>query len=200
MSGTIPGFVDVVLNFGSTRFQGDNLIDQWSKNDRNLTMYGDDTWLKLFPDRFMRYDGTSSFFVADFTEVDDNVTRHLDSEMDKNDWDVCVLHYLGLDHIGHLTGPKDPRIGPKLDEMGQVVEFLKNRLIHEKKWILPPLIIVLGDHGMADAGGHGGSSEAEIQTPMLFITPLNLTRKSRNVKQVDLAPTLAWLTGVPIPM
>ena len=36
---------------------------------------------------------------------------------------------------------------------------------------LPPLMIVLGDHGMADAGGHGGSSPAEVMTPMIFITP-----------------------------
>lgn len=27
-------------------------------------MYGDDTWLKLFPDKFQRADGTSSFFVS----------------------------------------------------------------------------------------------------------------------------------------
>ena len=36
---------------------------------------------------------------------------------------------------------------------------------------LPPLMIVLGDHGMADAGGHGGSSPAEVMTPMIFISP-----------------------------
>lgn len=29
-----------------------------------MVMYGDDTWLKLFPDTFDRADGTSSFFVA----------------------------------------------------------------------------------------------------------------------------------------
>ncbi len=27
-------------------------------------MYGDDTWLKLFPNIFSRVDGTSSFFVS----------------------------------------------------------------------------------------------------------------------------------------
>ena len=36
---------------------------------RNLTMFGDDTWLKLFPGRFVREDGTTSFFVSDYTEV-----------------------------------------------------------------------------------------------------------------------------------
>lgn len=44
--------------------------------------------------------------MQDFTEVDYNVTRHLDDELDRKDWDVLVLHYLGLDHIGHLGGPR----------------------------------------------------------------------------------------------
>ena len=45
-------------------------------------MYGDDTWLKLFPGMFLRKDGTTSFFVSVsgccvclcmyFAEVDSN--------------------------------------------------------------------------------------------------------------------------------
>ena len=90
-------------------------------------MYGDDTWLKLFPDTFLRVDGTSSFFVSvsccsfrkciveiavlrtscqDFTEVDDNVTRNIHSELQRNDWNGMIMHYLGLDHIGHKSGPR----------------------------------------------------------------------------------------------
>jgi ethanolamine phosphate transferase 2 subunit G len=38
--------------------------------------------------------------------VDYNVTRHLDNELERKDWDVLILHYLGLDHIGHLGGPR----------------------------------------------------------------------------------------------
>ena len=126
MSGTIPGFIDVVLNFGSSKFEGDNLIEQWKMANRNLTMFGDDTWLKLFPDHFLRSDGTNSFFVSDFTEVDLNVTRHLDQELRSNfDWDVSVLHYLGLDHIGHMIGPDGSAVGPKLVEMDQVIQFIK---------------------------------------------------------------------------
>lgn len=43
---------------------------------KRMVQYGDDTWLKLFPDFFLRAEGTTSFFVADYTEVDNNVTRH----------------------------------------------------------------------------------------------------------------------------
>ena len=34
-----------------------------------MIFFGDNTWLKLFPNSFTRYDGTSSFFVNDYTEV-----------------------------------------------------------------------------------------------------------------------------------
>jgi ethanolaminephosphotransferase len=42
----------------------------------------------------------------DFTEVDNNVTRHIDDELRRDDWSTLVLHYLGLDHIGHKSGPR----------------------------------------------------------------------------------------------
>ena len=69
MSGTIPGFVDVVLNFGSTVLKEDNLILQLKRINRKINFFGDDTWIKLFPNQFDRMDGTTSFFVADYTEV-----------------------------------------------------------------------------------------------------------------------------------
>lgn len=40
-----------------------------SERNARVVMYGDDTWLKLFPGRFLRYDGTTSFIVSDYTEV-----------------------------------------------------------------------------------------------------------------------------------
>ena len=201
MSGTIPGFIDVILNFGSKELQEDNLIEQWKRHNRNVIMYGDDTWLKLFPNHFSRSEGTTSFFVSDFTEVDNNVTRHLKTELHKDDWDVMVLHYLGLDHIGHVTGPDGPEIPKKLEEMSGIVQSIFETLSKKKAWKidLPPLVLVLGDHGMADQGSHGGSSISEIFTPLVFLTPLELKPKLKSVKQYDLVPTLAYLTGVPIP-
>ena len=204
MSGTFPGFVDFILNFGSNQLVEDNLLEQWKLSDFNLTFFGDDTWLKLFPNHFIRSDGTNSFFVSDFVEVDHNVSRHLSHEVNQKDWDVAILHYLGLDHIGHWEGPEASVVPNKLNEMGKIVEYLNSELILKPerwKFGLPPLIIVLGDHGMADGGGHGGSSDSETLTPMIFISPeiSTLVQRSQFIKQVDLVPTLAWLTGVPIP-
>lgn len=69
MTGTVPNFVDIVLNFGSKPLHSDNFLLQAKKYGHKLVFYGDDTWLSLFPHIFERHDGTTSFFVTDFTEV-----------------------------------------------------------------------------------------------------------------------------------
>lgn len=38
--------------------------------------------------------------------MDNNVTRHVPEELRNNDWNTMVLHYLGMDHIGHKAGPR----------------------------------------------------------------------------------------------
>jgi ethanolamine phosphate transferase 2 subunit G len=134
MTGSVPSFSDIILNIAesdseSTLIHQDSLLAQFKTNLKGeLIMYGDDTWLRLFPGMFSRADGTTSFFVSvsftwfqwifvyngraksyrwqDFVEVDNNVTRHIADELQNDDWAVMTLHYLGLDHIGHKSGPK----------------------------------------------------------------------------------------------
>jgi len=69
-TGSIPSFLDMILNFAESDTSS-SLADQdtWlaqmkAKNSGKLVMYGDDTWLKLFPRTFARAEGTTSFFVS----------------------------------------------------------------------------------------------------------------------------------------
>jgi ethanolaminephosphotransferase len=69
-SGSIPSFLDVILNLDETdesssmASQDTWLAQMKAKEAGKLVMYGDDTWLKLFPNTFDRADGTTSFFVS----------------------------------------------------------------------------------------------------------------------------------------
>lgn len=69
VTGSVPGFADVILNLGSPELLEDNLLFQLKANNHKLIFYGDETWVKLFPSIFERFEGTSSFFVNDYTEV-----------------------------------------------------------------------------------------------------------------------------------
>ncbi|XP_059534021.1 GPI ethanolamine phosphate transferase 2 isoform X4 [Myotis daubentonii] len=205
MTGSLPGFVDVVRNLNSPALLEDNVVTQAKAAGKRIIFYGDETWVKLFPKHFVEYDGTTSFFVSDYTEVDDNVTRHLDKVLKRGDWDVLILHYLGLDHIGHISGPSSPLIGRKLSEMDSILMRIHTSLLSEEREALSPNLLVLcGDHGMSESGGHGASSLEEVNTALLLTSSAferkpGEVRPPERVQQTDLAATLAVGLGLPIP-
>ncbi|KAF8000555.1 hypothetical protein HF325_005484 [Metschnikowia pulcherrima] len=220
-TGGTPSFVDAILNVADDKdtSQGLDSVDSWlyqfknMKNGRKIHFFGDDTWLKLFPPTsfFDRYEGTSSFFVSDFTEVDHNVTRHLQNEIDDKSWDALILHYLGLDHIGHKGGPNSIYMAPKQVEMDDVLRKLYLSRVANSN---DTLLVLLGDHGMNDIGNHGGASVGETSPGLVLAAPKLASLGSnlvaplgrsgdykyyRSMSQIDLVPTLAALLNFPIP-
>ncbi|ODA82694.1 hypothetical protein RJ55_01202 [Drechmeria coniospora] len=212
-TGSIPSFVDLVLNINegddsSSLAAQDSWLAQLKASGKGkLLMFGDNTWLKLFPDVFDRHDGTSSFFVSDFTEVDNNVTRNIAHELKNDDWGLMVLHYLGLDHIGHNSN-----MLPKQREMDTIVERIYHAMESEEH-LASTLLVLCGDHGMNDAGNHGASSPGETSPALVFMSPkLKPISGKRTapthpkdefdyytvVEQSDIAPTLAALLGFPV--
>ena len=107
---------------------------------------------------------------------------------------------------------------PKQKEMDGVVETIYNAMISETH-LNSTLLVLLGDHGMNEAGNHGGSSAGETSPALTFISPkLQIYAEKaepngrdspieaedfeyyRTVEQSDITPTLAGLFGVPIPL
>lgn len=224
MKGSIPSFLDAILNIAeadstSTLGSQDSWLSQLKyERDFRINMFGDDTWIKLFPDVFAETDGTTSFYVTDTVEVDRNVTRHVDQEIKSGNWDAIIMHYLGLDHIGHLAGPKSALMPFKQAEIDQVVRDVYNIVSKQdeerKKQISsskPTLIVLCGDHGMTEGGNHGGSSFGETSTALVLLSPSIQTTPSivntvpnnylyhAIVDQIDIVPTVSALFGVPIP-
>ena len=114
--------------------------------------------------------------------MDNNVTRHVVPELNQTDWDVMILHYLGLDHIGHLAGPTSPLVRPKLNEMDQIIELIYTTAVRQAlERNISTLMVLCGDHGMSDGGSHGGSSSAETTTPLVFMSSLYERGRGRDV-------------------
>lgn len=107
---------------------------------------------------------------------------------------------------------------PKQKEMDGIVETIFNAMISEAH-LDSTLLVLLGDHGMNEAGNHGGSSAGETSPALTFISPKLQTYAEnaefkgqdcpveaeefeyyRTVEQSDITPTLAGLLGVPIPL
>jgi ethanolaminephosphotransferase len=146
--------------------------------------------------------------------VDNNVTRHVPQELRANDWNAMIMHYLGLDHIGHKAGPQSPNMVPKQREMDGIVKE-----IYEAMTTMPhldsTLLVLCGDHGMNEGGNHGGSAPGETSPALVFISPKLKSLSSGRpcpvaprqefdyydkIEQSDIAPTLASLLGFPVPL
>lgn len=221
VTGKAPAFIDILKNFNSAALAEENLVGLLAASGRRIVFYGDDTWLKLFPAAFQRSDGTSGFFTRDTVEVDTNVTRHLKDELDpamasakSRDWDVLVLHYLGLDHVGHLRGPRSSMMVDKLHEMDAIVERVHDAVkaqdalrLAEDPVALPSLVLLCSDHGMSEVGNHGGATVEESSALLLFLRGdghamnehASMPMQQQRRLQVDLVPTLASVFGLRIP-
>jgi len=197
--GNHATYLDLWNNFGISgiAINQDSLIHQLKRAGKRIHFYGDDTWLKLYPDIFDESEGTHSFEVRDYTEVDNNVTRHIDKNL-KHQPDVLILHYLGIDHIGHFKKP-DTSIGrktlkPKMQEMNEIMEKISQNTDDNT------LILVTGDHGMHEQGIHGGSHYSERYTFTGFVFKEKVPQPHyHQINIIDIAPTTASLLGVPVP-
>lgn len=210
LSGTIPSFLDVVHNLASdvSKFDDDNIIRVAKNQNKTLVFYGDDTWLSLFRKNiFARAQETHSFFANDYTTVDTNVTEKAlpETSAETIDWDFLLLHYLGLDHIGHVFGSNDNSlIRDKLGEMDRVIEQIHNNMAKKDH---KTLVVICGDHGMSKEGNHGGGSDLEANTAVIFLPigrgfegSLGKSNISYpHVKQIDVAATLSLVLGLNIP-
>ena len=207
LSGSTSNFIDILFNLNAAEFGTDNLIKQALNKKKRIVFYGDDTWLQMFNrSSFIRSNETLSFFARDYTTVDTNVTENMLPELNKTaDWDIMILHYLGVDHIGHSYGGINSKLLPaKLIEMDDVMKTIYAAL---SKLDEEYLIFVTGDHGMTDLGNHGGNTIEETNTAaLLFTTNSNYQAPSSSsadskirIEQNDVSTLLSFYLGLPIP-
>lgn len=144
--------MDYITNLNAYKFNRDNIVEQLWKQNKRIVFYGDDTWASLFSeDMFARINVTSSLFATDYVQVDTNVTYNVHQELAKlSDWDVMILHYLGVDHIGHMHGYHSDLFPAKLAEMDKVFreifETTNNDLnnVSFKQWLFKCAQVFVG--------------------------------------------------------
>lgn len=103
---------------------------------------------------------------------------------------------------------------PKQQEMDGIIQQIYQAISSEKH-LQSTLLVLCGDHGMNEAGNHGGSAPGETSPALLFASPklrkisngLESPTTAKNdyiyykeVEQSDIAPTLAGLLRFPVPI
>ena len=234
-TGGLPTFAEFSTNLGGASVEDDSWIRQlrttpW--NDRGLqgpsqaAFVGDDTWVDLYPTEFTTALPYPSFNTRDLDTVDNGCLEHIPHLMDylrglstnaTLEYEVVIVHFLGVDHVGHTYGPHNIHMDAKLRQMDHALAEILDRLDASSQC---HATLIMGDHGMTPDGNHGGGTEEETHAALyVHMSPgchdphvsrpnwhLESVRRSElvqqefgQINQIDLVPTISLLLGLPVP-
>ena len=112
---------------------------------------------------------------------------------------LLFLHLLGMDTNGHVHKPGSEEVTNNLilvdRELGRLYDALENFFSDNST-----AYIFTSDHGMTDWGSHGDGSSSETNTPLIVWGSGVASGRRHDVEQLDVAPLIASLIGVPIPV
>ena len=229
-TGGLPTFAEFSANFGGGSMDEDSWVEQLykartgSKSRGKTAFVGDDTWIDLFPSSY--FDEAypfPSFNTRDLHTVDDGCLKHLPHFLkhfgkptkDEEDYyEMIIVHFLGVDHVGHTYGPNTIQMRDKLQQMDDVLDEVLTKI--DEKDGQCQVAFILGDHGMTEDGNHGGGTDEETKAALFahFSSTCKNTASTldgseaglhiqqttfSSVHQIDLVPTLSYLLGLPIP-
>ena len=241
-TGGLPTFADLSANFGGATVEDDSWVQQLVRLNQHKNLYqarglsvpsragfvGDDTWDDLYPGYFAECHPYPSFNTRDLDTVDNGCLLHLPNmtsrirrkgRTQEDELEVIVVHFLGVDHVGHTYGPHNEHMDVKLKQMDDALSQVLDQVDDDTSSACHA-VFIFGDHGMTEDGNHGGGTEEEISAALFVHTSaacgdmsdaIGLERETSSsspwwsdtpfasIHQIDLVPTLSILLGLPLP-
>jgi predicted AlkP superfamily pyrophosphatase or phosphodiesterase len=110
--------------------------------------------------------------------------------------DYLLIHPMGMDHLGDTLGPDTP----EYRNNAIVQDMILANLIpewHQRGYA----VLVTGDHGVGPDCSHGGTTPDVRMVPLYVLPPGGGGKGNTReiVSQLQLAPTILTLLGLPIP-
>lgn len=168
-----------------------HILNMLRQKGYSMSVSGDDTLAKLFPNYFNQSQTAYSFNIGDYDTVDNIVIQSLHDVWERKvamTNQFSVYHYLGADHISHSEGIMSSTLRKKCNSYDALINnhlaFLHNAWTKDE--LDDYIVIILSDHGMTDKGTHGGFSTAEVRTPFLLFTSSNYLRENIDARMNQL--------------
>ena len=108
--------------------------------------------------------------------------------------DLLAIDLVTTDQAAHDWGGASAEYRAVVQETDRALQRLAAALDLERS-----VLVVTSDHGHVDRGGHGGDEPAVMSVPLVLAGHGVRAGVTGEARQIDVAPTLAAILGVPIP-
>lgn len=177
---------------GIWTFTQDNLFSAAHRAGKKTAVSGFVWFEKLIPANSV--DG-SFYTIGEDAQADRNVMDAALPWLDSTEYSLVLIHIDQVDYAGHHEGgPQDPHWDEAAARADTLIKEVASHLD-----LTQDTLLVASDHGQINIGGHGG------QDPVTLVEPFVLGGKGvkpgeyGDIRQVDLAPTMAVLLGTNLP-
>lgn len=192
-TGQRGSFAHIVLNLNASRAKHNDLLSNARAAGLKTALAGDIVWVQAFGD----FDAQILDEEGLALEVD-NSPEILEAgeklALEEPFPNLLIVHIVAPDHQAHAYRADSPRYAEHLKRLDEGLGALLDKLPSDAT------VIALSDHGVLDNGQHGVDSILERRTPLFAYGPgIQREAISTSFEQVDIAPTLAALLGIPSP-
>ncbi len=165
----------------------DTLFARAHEAQLHTALLGSTVWASLIPPQHLDYT-----LFADDPTADEIAVETAISMIENKSYDFLLLH---LNQLAQTTGaPTDPAYQQAAKQIDTYLEK-----INQTMDLGHSVLIVTSDHGYLADGGYGGAEEELIWQPLIMIGEKVIPGEYSDIRQIDLAPTLAVLLGVTVP-
>jgi len=199
-SGTWQEISGVTTNW----YEGEVRVDTIFKAARDAGMpavvVGGGGWKKLYGSHlteFVKVPGPEDENAPPeaWAQMDGDSLRLAIRVLDDYPEGLILIYFGGTDELAHLYGGVSSQYLDEVQRVDGYIGLLAERLDPEKD-----VLIVTADHGHVDVGGHGGWERSVLHVPLVMVGKAIRHGAYTERLQADIAPTIAALLGVPIPV
>lgn len=115
--------------------------------------------------------------------------------LESGNYDLIMIHLDQVDYAGHHEGgPLDERWNQAANRVDALLAEIVAELDFSKD-----VLVISSDHGHIDQGGHGGHDPITLVEPFIMVGKGIIPGVYDDISMVDVAPTLAALSGINLP-
>jgi hypothetical protein len=129
-------------------------------------------------------------YLADLPKTTDAAIRLLQERRP----DLLAVDLVATDQAAHDWGGSSAEYRAVVQETDRALQRLAAAMDLERS-----VLVVTSDHGHVDRGGHGGDEPSVMSVPLVLAGHGIRAGVTGDARQIDVAPTLATILGVPIP-
>ena len=206
-TGAPPFIHGVTSNWYEGSIKVDNVFAAAQRAGLATTFIGWDGWDQLFGERITTATapaGEKGAPGVHDASVRDLAQAHLAAAPDGIPTGLTVVYFAGTDYAGHVHGAVSQEY---LAAARAIDDYIGQLLVGLD--LTQTTVLVTADHGHIDAGGHGGWEEDAVLVPLVLAgrgvappapgEPGSAGGEWPEVRQIDIAPTVAALLGTEVP-